>query len=322
MKTPKHILICRTDAIGDVILTLPLVAIIKQHFPNVKISFLGKSYTEPIIKNCPWVDEYVEREVFLEGKWSGIPDTAILVFPEKEVVKACFKYKIPNRIGTAGRWWNWLYCNKRVFFSRKNSPLHESQLNLKLLSVIGINKTYSLEELSKIKLLNKLSSRSENPERRIQIILHPGSRGSARDWSLDKYKELIGILPTKEFRVIISGSKAESISLNDWINSLGDNVENYSGKLNLEDFMRLISESDVLVAASTGPLHIAAALGIRAIGIYPSIRPMHAGRWSPIGLKAISLFIDKDCSDCKKGGTCNCVDSIPVTMVKNNIFEV
>ncbi|MEM8966575.1 MAG: glycosyl transferase, partial [Bacteroidota bacterium] len=36
----------------------------------------------------------------------------------------------------------------------------------------------------------------------------------------------------------------------------------------------------------TGPLHIAAASGIYTLGLYPDKRPMHAGRWGPIGIKA------------------------------------
>jgi ADP-heptose:LPS heptosyltransferase len=45
----------------------------------------------------------------------------------------------------------------------------------------------------------------------------------------------------------------------------------------------------MLVAASTGPLHIASAVGIHAIGLYPSKRPMHPGRWMPLGGNASYL---------------------------------
>ena len=46
---PKKIIISRTDRIGDVVLTLPMAGIIKSKYPNCKILFLGKTYTEPII---------------------------------------------------------------------------------------------------------------------------------------------------------------------------------------------------------------------------------------------------------------------------------
>ena len=45
---------------------------------------------------------------------------------------------IGARVGTANRWYHWLYVNKKIFFSRKKSKLHEAQLNFKLLEGIGI----------------------------------------------------------------------------------------------------------------------------------------------------------------------------------------
>jgi ADP-heptose:LPS heptosyltransferase len=61
------------------------------------------------------------------------------------------------------------------------------------------------------------------------------------------------------------------------------------GRLSLDEYITLISSSYALVAASTGPLHIAAACGIRAIGLYSPMRPIHPGRWKPIGKQAFFI---------------------------------
>jgi ADP-heptose:LPS heptosyltransferase len=53
----------------------------------------------------------------------------------------------------------------------------------------------------------------------------------------------------------------------------------------LEDFIRLIPCADGMLACSTGPLHVAAACGIRVLGLYPGARPKHPGRWGPVGIK-------------------------------------
>ena len=45
--TPKHILICRTDNIGDVVLPLPLAGYLKQRFPDARIGFLCRAYAAP-----------------------------------------------------------------------------------------------------------------------------------------------------------------------------------------------------------------------------------------------------------------------------------
>jgi heptosyltransferase-3 len=50
--TIKHVLISRVDAIGDVVLTLPMAAYIKELLPNASVSFLGRTYTKPVINTC------------------------------------------------------------------------------------------------------------------------------------------------------------------------------------------------------------------------------------------------------------------------------
>ena len=69
----QKIIISRTDAIGDVILTLPMCGLIKKYYPNVKIIFLGRSYTQAIIEHCEHVDEFINADTLLQ-------------LPEKEAV--------------------------------------------------------------------------------------------------------------------------------------------------------------------------------------------------------------------------------------------
>jgi ADP-heptose:LPS heptosyltransferase len=67
-----------------------------------------------------------------------------------------------------------------------------------------------------------------------------------------------------------------------------------------------------LVAGSTGPLHLAAALGRHALGLYPPIRPMHPGRWGPLGAHAGFMVFDKpNCEDCRtQPAACTCIRAI------------
>ena len=63
----SNILISRTDSIGDVVLTLPLAGMLKQLIPEVKIGFLGRKYTAPIINACEFVDEFIDVDDFLKN---------------------------------------------------------------------------------------------------------------------------------------------------------------------------------------------------------------------------------------------------------------
>ena len=95
-----------------------------------------------------------------------------------------------------------------------------------------------------------------------------------------------------------------------------------TGKMKLDELISFISKADGLVAASTGPLHIAAALGKHALGIYPPIRPMHAGRWGPLGIHAETIAPDKNCVACKSNpAACSCMNEITPRMVSDRVLS-
>ncbi|MFA8300087.1 MAG: glycosyltransferase family 9 protein [Hyphomicrobiales bacterium] len=322
MENKNRIIISRTDAIGDVILTLPMCGWIKKNIPDAYIIFLGQKYTSPIISCSKYVDEVIEWDHQTEGDAgkqvsllsSLNADIIIHVFPKSAIAKAAKKAKIPFRIGTSGRLYHYLTCNKLLKFSRKKSDLHEGQLNFKLLSPLGFNGTIETTELNSLYGFN--SSYELNKEitdlidkSKFNIILHPKSKGSAREWGITNFVELMNLLPQDKYKIFVSGTEDEGklIKAN---TTLPSHVIDITGKLSLNEFISFINHCDGLIAASTGPLHIAAALQKVAIGIYPPIRPMHPGRWAPIGSKASFLVKEKECNTCRKEGACQCMLSI------------
>jgi len=345
----KKIIISRTDSIGDVILTLPIAGVLKQYFPDCQISFIGKKYTRPVIEACKHVDHFldwdemsvssqfpVERNVIaseakqlhptklsLRTKRSNSiqhlqktgADVIIHVFPVKEICKAAKKAGIPLRIGTSHRWFTWLWCNKLLHFSRKNSDLHESQLNLRMLEPLGITQKFSLAEipgyygLTAPPLTPPPGGRGERGGV-FKLILHPKSKGSAREWGLDNYSRLISLLPEEKFGIIITGTNEEALLMEDFLLQHKNRVTNLTGKLTLSELIGLINHCDGIVAASTGPLHIAAALGKNAIGLYAPMKPIYPKRWAPLGVNADYLVLDKKCNDCRRSMDCQCIRSI------------
>ncbi len=319
----KTIIISRTDKIGDVILTLPLAFLLKEKFTDTRIIFLGNSYTKPVLKCTEYIDEIYEWDkiTHLSEKeridfFKKLKADAILhVFPQKEIAQTAFRSGIPFRAGTSHRTFHWLYCNTLLNFSRKKSDLHEAQLNLKLLRPLGLNIERSLEDLSQIKLLNNIPAHDALTatyidETRINIIFHPRSKGSAREWPLQHYAELCNLLPENKYNIIFSGTEDEAQMYRSFFKNISKNILDAGGKLSLDQYIALISKCDALIAASTGPLHIAAATGIHAFGIYPPIRPMHPGRWAPIG-KHVHIFSqNKDCVNCRKTTECQCMKDI------------
>ncbi len=331
----KRIIISRTDSIGDVILSLPMAGVLKQNFPDLTILFLGKNYTRAIVESSKHIDQFVDWDEIQKldhstqvDRFKALDADAIVhVFPVSEIAHLAKKAKIPLRIGTTGRLYHYFTCNKLVPISRKKSELHEAELNLKLLNPIlkdvdieldRIEKFYGFTEVDPLPdQFQKLISKDKN-----NIILHPKSKGSAREWGLKNFGSLIEILPKDKFRIFITGTEEEGKLLKEEIFDKYPDVVDMTGKLTLKELVSFINASNGLIAASTGPLHIAAALGKVALGIYPPIRPMHPGRWAPIGPKASYVVENGECSKCRNENTCECMENIQPVAVKNKLLSL
>jgi ADP-heptose:LPS heptosyltransferase len=233
-----------------------------------------------------------EVEAVTEGLRTIHADVIIHALPHKTVVKAAFKARIPMRIGTGKRWHTWGRLTHPHWFSRKNSDLHEAQLNLKLLSSLKLSSTATLEQLTEWAAFGNIPpcptwAQEKLAEGKRHLICHPKSRGSALDYDLDDWKSLIEQLDPDQWQVFITGTPEEGKLIHDFYGSdWPAGAEDLTGKFSLNEYIGFIGACDALVACSTGPLHLAAALGIHAVGLYPSERPMHPGRWAPLGKHA------------------------------------
>ena len=248
----QRILISRTDSIGDVVLTLPVAAMLRAHLPQAHIGFLCTPYTLPVIAACSMVDEAVPVQDFLDGtpaRW----DCIIHVFPRADIARQAKRMGIRYRIGTTNRAFHWLSCNYLVRLSRRRSGLHEAQLNIALLRPLGILTIPSPAELGAMHTLQNVLPLPDAWNALLQpgkfhLILHPKSSGSAREWGTERFLELIRLLSPERFQVFISGTAADRESLKPLLDAAEDRITDISGKMDLATFMAFINACDGLVA--------------------------------------------------------------------------
>lgn len=325
----KKVIISRTDSIGDVMLSLPICAWLKNRYPTIEIIFLGKGYTRPIVEAYKAVDSFIDWNDYVElpkleqlQRFNDLlADVIIHVFPNKEIAALAKKAKIDVRVGTSHRSFHLMTCNHRLNFTRKNSELHEAQLNHELLRPFGLTELPSLEEIIKeTKLLSvpkvKLPSQFSSLEN--ITILHPKSQGSAKEWPLEKYMSLAKKMATEGKTVVFTGTDNEGAKFRGHIPSLPNCIDT-TGKLSLEQLMVLISKAKNLVACSTGPLHIAGYYGVNTVGLYSPKRPIHPGRWKALGKKVNIIVFDEKCKLCSNGKDCNCIEDIKVETVYHKL---
>lgn len=266
-----------------------MASILKEKFPEATIGFLAKPYTHPVLETCGDIDVILDSTALAASvedvmRWDAI----VHVFPDKQIAEWARTSQIPLRIGTTNRLFHWWTCNKLVRLGRRRSDLHEAQLNLKLLAPLGIERAYSLSDLGTmvdLQLRAALPAAAESFLQRTgpKVILHPSSRGSTREWSLENFTKLASILSRNGYAVAITGVAQDRASIQPMLSAVEEHATDLIGELSLSELMCLIKVCEGLVAASTGPLHLAGVLRIPTIGLYPPERPMHAGRWAAIG---------------------------------------
>ncbi len=290
------ILVSRTDNIGDVILTLPMLGIIKNHYPDCSLYFLGSNYTQPIAARCEHIDHFIAvEELTLDSLKTLELDVFIHVYPKKYLAVLAKKAGIPVRIGTSHRLYHWSTCNKRISFTRINSHSHEAILNLNLLEPLEISNDYSLDDLIDYTgWMTKQIKHEELDEDKCNIIFHMKSNGNAVEWPVKDFMSLSKLMPEDTYSIYLTGTQSEKELIESECPAILErvNVKDMMGQFGLDEFIDFVGSSDGLIACSTGSLHISSANGVNTLGLYPKKRPMHSGRWSPIGRK--TQIIDSD----------------------------
>ena len=290
---PRRVLISRTDALGDLVLTLPMVAALRARHPDIAIDLLVRPYAAPLAQTALGVNRVIRWDEEAAGDArgqgaelmrSGQYDAAVLAFPDRGVLAACRKARIPIRIGTGRRWHSFFGMTHPNWDGRRDSGGHEAWHGLRLLQPFGIepgdafrSAVYLQAPDAGVKVEEALKAMGKPP-----ILLHPGSHGSAGNWPQQCFAELALLLAQCGEVVGFTGTEAEGRAFADAVPQHHGIVPLF-GKFDLKNLLALQSRASVVVASSTGPLHTATAMGTPGIGLYGTTPPEWDLRWAPIG---------------------------------------
>lgn len=322
----KHsrVLIAKTTHLGDLVISLPMAASLKQFWPDCRVFFLTQSRTRDVAERCLDVDEvHILPESFddlVQLLVSLRLDVFIQVNTSHYLAKAAKSAQIPMRIGSAFRWYNWAYCNHRVAISRGYKNMNKRLLDLEYLKPLGL----PIPKMAELPTLYRFSQQDSasiidkfgiNLSKR-RIILHPTLiTAKAHQWPLAYYESLMREFDKEFVQWIITGTKADRAYLGDFLNrnrhvDLVDTV----GLLTLDELLTLMQSCDGLVAGNTGPVHLAGALGLKTVGLYQSNVAVTA-RWAAVGSSVTLLQSAIPCIGDKAGSDCSCVKNIHVNDV-------
>lgn len=333
----RNILVVRTDRIGDVILSLPMIPVLRSNFPDAKISMLVRAYTRELAEGQEGVWEVLcydqsgsPRPFFslLSEFRSKRFDVSVVAFPRFRIALLLFLARIPVRIATGFRWYSFLF-NERIYEHRKTAAKHEAEYNLALLGPLGceIPKTIRPVLLTTEKDRSTAAAALKNLRlngRRNIVVLHPGSGGSARDWKPENFSALAVALERRGLIVVVTGGKGEEALVQEVVSGAGGKVWSLVGALSLMELAAFVRFARVFVSNSTGTLHIAAAVGTPVVAFYPPVLVASPQRWGPLTDKKAVFVPDRNRCQLCKGGECQsnvCMDQITVAMVVEQVIK-
>lgn len=276
---PKHILIIRLSAMGDVAMTVPVVKELIRHYPEVKITILTRAFFTPFFRGFKNVTIY---EADVKGNHKGILGLYRL---SKELKKL--------NIDAIADLHNVLRSNILKFFlsgiktiqidkgrkEKKSLIKGECFEQLKttheryadVFRDLGFDLDLSQPEFPKKSNLNpKLSNLVGDTDNLIGIA--PFAAFSSKAYPLELVEEVISEL-SKEYKVLLFGGGKEEIAKLNIIESKFNNVVNLAGKLTLDEELDVISNLSVMISMDSGNGHIAAMLGVEVVSLWGVTHP-------------------------------------------------
>jgi len=290
----RRILIIRPDKIGDLVLTLPMATVIKELMPEAHITFLVREYTASLVSLCEDIDEILLYDTS-SSLWKTVallrsakPDAVFFFGSKFKLTLAAFLARIPFRVGRAYWWYSFLY-NKKIYEHRKTAERNEADYNVRMLKAIGIE--------TAITPLPKLQ-RDLLPKNELSInnyaVLHLKTGGSAPAWDENKFIEIAQWLCSeKNYSSVLTGLPEDYEFLFRIRSRMKHNSKNVHilTQSNLLQLASVLAGAKIVISASTGPGHLAAALGTPTIGLFPQVVPLSKERWGFRGKKTINLSL-------------------------------
>ena len=280
MPKPKHILILRFSAMGDVAMSVPIIRLLTAQYPELKITIATRAFFAPFFREIKNVSVF---EVDLKTKYKGVLGLYKL---SKELKKTGFDAvaDIHNVLRT--KVLNFFFTGKKIVQINKGRNEKKALISgekfeqLKtthqryadVFASLGFPVDVSNPIFpTKVELSSNLKEFISNDSLPI-IGIAPFAAFKGKMYPLDQMKHVINQL-SEDYNIILFGGGKEEILQLDKIEAEITNTKSVAGKLNLNEELDIISNLDVMLAMDSGNAHISAMLGVKVITIWGVTHP-------------------------------------------------
>ena len=292
----SRILIRATNWVGDAVMSLPALRVIRERFPQAHIAILAKPWVADLYKRESFADEVILYDA--ASSWRmGLAlrtrrfDCAILLQNAFEAAWIAWLAGIPQRIGY-NRDCRGLLLTRAVKPPKRGEiPRHERFYYLELLRRAGL-----IDRVPECDAIRLTPPSSRNGKRLIGIS--PGAAfGTAKRWLPERFAEAAAKLAAaRGASIALFGSGSERPLCEQVAHQLnGYEVVNYAGQTTLTQFIELAAGCELFLTNDSGAMHIASALGVPTVAVFGGTDDTTTG---PTGSKARVVREPVECSPC------------------------
>jgi len=289
----EKILIRGPNWVGDAVLAIPALKAVRARFPAAEITLLVRPWVAGLFSSAPYVDRvWRERKPTTLKDWMRITrnirelkfDVALLLPNSFESALMMFMGRVRQRIGYATDGRRWLLTDAIA-----NAPQHRHQVHYyldlaKALSAATDRPSISIEATAlERNSARQLLAAAGIPRSARFLVLNPGAAyGSAKRWHQDRFAGVADNLACElGLEVAIIGSESERVTADQICQRMTSETAILNGRTSLETLIGVIAESSLMITNDSGPMHIAAALGVPTVAIFGPTDETVTGPYGP-----------------------------------------
>jgi len=316
MGSPFHlnrILIIRMSSMGDVLLTAPLIRMVKTCYPNLQIDFLVKKMYEPLLRCNSHIDRLIVfspeeglsqiRRQIREEKYDYIVDLQKNLRSLMVRFFARTRKTVPYHLG---RWKRFLLVHFRMYMDVDFKPVplrYLDSLSQWGIADDGMGLELKIEEDAERSIDRHLAERGIREIDR-GVVLIPGSSYWTKRWPAQKFAQVGTYFCKKGRPVFILGGDEDKLVCQKVEAAIKMGVYNFAGQLTLQETAALLNKISLLITNDTGVMHMGAALKKRIVAIFgPTTH--HLG-FMPFRASALVVERPLHCRPCSYHGTETC----------------
>jgi len=310
---PRRILIVRTDRIGDVVLSTPVIRNLRVAFPDAYLGMMVRPEYQELVEGNPDLNVvFLYDKNGTEKSWAGTLrfarrlrqqrfDTALILHSTNRVILTAWLAGIRRRIGYARRL-PWLLTDP-VPYVKQFGDRHELEYNLDLLRRIGV------EPKSRELFVPTTPAQEQRVEKFLAgaglsgaplVILHPGASCPSKRWPAERFATAGDLLVQRTGARIIVISGADGAEQGrEVIGRMRSPAVAALGTFSLGELVCLLRKARCLISNDSGPVHLGSAAGTPVVSVFGrwggGLSPV---RWGPTGSRSMAIHHDIGCRPC------------------------